>query len=68
MNTEPGIKNIVYADNVNEIKTNYMDENEMDYEDFENVDLEIIRSNISLPSPLFNRKPEMKRYCKYSKI
>lgn len=49
MDTEPGIENIVYKDNTGATKTNYEDENEMDYGDFENIDLEITRNNTLLP-------------------
>ncbi len=68
MNTNPGVENIVYADNASETKTNYMDENETDYGDFEDVDLEITRNNISLFSPPLSRKPDSRRQSKYGRI
>lgn len=51
MDTEPGVESIVYRDNAGETKTNYGDENKMDYGDFEDVDLEITCNNTLLPPP-----------------
>lgn len=48
-----------YRDNKGKIETNYRNENETDYGDFEDINLEITRNNILLPlsQPLFRLLP-----------
>lgn len=57
MNTELGVQSTNYGDNTNEIKTDYEDENETDYGDFEDVDLQIIRNNTLLSPPRSAKNP-----------